>query len=167
MAYEKQNFVDGQVLTAAHLNHIEDGIGSAVLTVNGTPPDENGNVEVAGGSGGSGAFLDITTTRKDDVDGSGRSGLVVKISTETSDSIDYVYDGLGIDSATAETLEPGTDATAVIASPMGNKRTLKLGIPRGKSAYEYAQDGGYTGTEEEFTEGLVSLFLTDSEEVAF
>lgn len=26
MAYEKQNFVDGQVLTAAQLNHIEDGI---------------------------------------------------------------------------------------------------------------------------------------------
>ena len=26
MAYEKQNFIDGQVLTAEHLNHIEDGI---------------------------------------------------------------------------------------------------------------------------------------------
>ena len=29
MAYEKQNFVDGQVLTAAQLNHIEDGIVAA------------------------------------------------------------------------------------------------------------------------------------------
>lgn len=26
MSYEKQNFVDGQILTAAQLNHIEDGI---------------------------------------------------------------------------------------------------------------------------------------------
>ena len=26
MAYEKQNFTDGAVLTAAALNHIEDGI---------------------------------------------------------------------------------------------------------------------------------------------
>lgn len=26
MAYEKQNFTDGKVLTAAHLNHIENGI---------------------------------------------------------------------------------------------------------------------------------------------
>ena len=26
MSYEKQNLVDGQILTAAHLNHIEDGI---------------------------------------------------------------------------------------------------------------------------------------------
>lgn len=26
MSYEKQNFVDDQILTADHLNHIEDGI---------------------------------------------------------------------------------------------------------------------------------------------
>ena len=26
MSYEKQNFVDGQTLTAAHLNHMEAGI---------------------------------------------------------------------------------------------------------------------------------------------
>lgn len=38
MSYEKQNFVDGQVLTAAHLNHIEDGISA---------------LESQGGSGGS------------------------------------------------------------------------------------------------------------------
>ena len=29
MSYEKQTFKDGQVLTAAHLNHIEDGIAAA------------------------------------------------------------------------------------------------------------------------------------------
>lgn len=29
MAYEKQNFVDGQVLTAAQLNHMEEGIAAA------------------------------------------------------------------------------------------------------------------------------------------
>lgn len=27
MSYEKQNFVSGQILTAAQLNHIEDGAG--------------------------------------------------------------------------------------------------------------------------------------------
>lgn len=26
MAYEKQNFTNGQTLTAEHLNHIEDGL---------------------------------------------------------------------------------------------------------------------------------------------
>lgn len=30
MAYTKQNFADGQVLTAAQLNHMEDGIAAAV-----------------------------------------------------------------------------------------------------------------------------------------
>ena len=29
MSYEKQNFADGQTLTAAHLNHIEEGIAAA------------------------------------------------------------------------------------------------------------------------------------------
>ena len=29
MSYTKQNFTDGQVLTAAHMNHIEDGIAAA------------------------------------------------------------------------------------------------------------------------------------------
>lgn len=28
MAYQKQNFTDGQVLTAEHLNHIEEGISA-------------------------------------------------------------------------------------------------------------------------------------------
>ena len=30
MSYEKQNFVDGQTLTAAHLNHMEEGIAAVV-----------------------------------------------------------------------------------------------------------------------------------------
>ena len=29
MSYEKQNFVEGQILTAAHLNHMEEGIAAA------------------------------------------------------------------------------------------------------------------------------------------
>ena len=30
MAYEKQNFADGMTLTAAHLNHMEEGIANAM-----------------------------------------------------------------------------------------------------------------------------------------
>ena len=33
MSYEKQNFVDGQTLTAAHLNHMEEGIAAAATGV--------------------------------------------------------------------------------------------------------------------------------------
>ena len=35
MSYEKQNFVDGQTLTAAHLNHMEEGIAAAATGVKG------------------------------------------------------------------------------------------------------------------------------------
>lgn len=60
MAYKKQNFVDGQVLEAEHLNHIETGIvdlenllnspdkQKPVTSVNDIKPDENGNVELSG-----------------------------------------------------------------------------------------------------------------------
>lgn len=34
---------------------------------------------------------------------------------------------------------------------------------RGKSAYEYAKDGGYTGTEEEFTEKLATDWATSGD----
>lgn len=37
----------------------------------------------------------------------------------------------------------------------------------GKSAYQYAVEGGYQGTEAEFTELLYSLTLTDAEEASF
>lgn len=54
MSYEKQNFVDGQILTAEHLNHMEQGIADAspVKTVNDTAPDENGNVKLPATSWG-------------------------------------------------------------------------------------------------------------------
>lgn len=38
---------------------------------------------------------------------------------------------------------------------------------RGKSAYAYAQDGGYTGTEEEFTSKLATEFLSVSDNAGF
>ena len=54
MAYEKQNFSDGQVLTADQLNRMEAGICSAVQSVNGKTPDENGNVQLQIQAEGSG-----------------------------------------------------------------------------------------------------------------
>ena len=39
MSYVKQNFVDGQTLTAAHLNHMEEGIASAATGVKGDKGD--------------------------------------------------------------------------------------------------------------------------------
>lgn len=56
---------------------------------------------------------------------------------------------------TVETMEAGSDATASITGTAENP-LLNLGIPKGadgtpgKSAYQYARDGGYAGTEAEF-----------------
>lgn len=55
------------------------------------------------------------------------------------------------------TLEPGESAYVVIHNDDPENPIMDFGIPRGadgKSAYEYAQDGGYTGSEAEFTTKL-------------
>ena len=51
MSYTKQNFKSGQILTAAHLNHMEDGIaeaektgGSSITTSNSLTPEQFGAV---------------------------------------------------------------------------------------------------------------------------
>ena len=60
---------------------------------------------------------------------------------------------------TVETLPSGSPATASMSGTPENP-LLNLGIPKGqtgdagKSAYQSAQDGGYTGTEEEFAEKM-------------
>lgn len=48
MAYTKQNFIDGEVLTAAKLNHMEDGIGDAyVKPSDGIPAGDIANNAVS------------------------------------------------------------------------------------------------------------------------
>ena len=56
MSYEKQNFVDGQTLTAAQLNHMEEGIANAAGT-QGEKGDkgEKGDTGPAGAKGDPGA----------------------------------------------------------------------------------------------------------------
>jgi hypothetical protein len=46
---------------------------------------------------------------------------------------------------------PSTNKTVVVFSPLGDK-----GAP-GKSAYQYATENGYTGTEQEFADMLLSI----------
>ena len=41
MSYEKQSFADGQVLEAAHLNHVEEGVADIDARV--TEIEENGS----------------------------------------------------------------------------------------------------------------------------
>ena len=53
MSYEKQNFVDGQTLTAAQLNHMEEGIAAAATGVKGDKGDkgDTGQAGVKGDKG--------------------------------------------------------------------------------------------------------------------
>lgn len=70
--------------------------------------------------------------------------------------------------ATAQTLQPGTPATASY-----DGQNFLFGIPNGapgadgKSAYEAAQDGGYTGTEAQFNADLsgVGALSSDVQEI--
>ncbi len=59
MSYEKQNFVDGQTLTAAQLNHMEAGIAATVTGVKGEkgdtgPKGDKGDTGPAGSKGDKG-----------------------------------------------------------------------------------------------------------------
>ena len=50
MAYEKQGFATGQVLTANHLNHMEEGIAAAVTVNEMVAAIEEAITDAIGGS---------------------------------------------------------------------------------------------------------------------
>ena len=75
MNYEKQNFVDGQTLTAAQLNHMENGIANAAGTQGekgekgdtgpAGPKGDKGDTGAAGAAGADGKSVKaiaLTTT---------------------------------------------------------------------------------------------------------
>ena len=57
MSYKKQNFVDDQILTAGHLNHIEDGIENLINSISlGIHTDGAVYVFIDGNPVGTGIF---------------------------------------------------------------------------------------------------------------
>lgn len=100
MQYTKQNFLDGQTLTAEQLNHIEDGIvaagenGGSVLTI-GTVTSgdtaaasiEDGklNLVLPRGAGGKDAVVDETLSKKGEAADAKITGDKVKQLTEKLD----------------------------------------------------------------------------------
>lgn len=63
MAYTKQNFIDGEVLTAAKLNHMEDGIGDAYVKPDtGIPTGDIANNAVTAVKIANNAVSDYYTT---------------------------------------------------------------------------------------------------------
>ena len=75
MSYEKQNFVDGQTLTAAQLNHMEAGIAAAATGVKGDKGDK-GDTGPAGPKGDKGDPGDLGTATAAPVYAPSRMGCV-------------------------------------------------------------------------------------------
>ena len=91
-----------------------------------------------------------------------------------------VADGTGTDGGTgtggqAATIRIGTVTTlrynqnaTVVNSGTSTAAVLDFGIPRGKSVYEYAVEGGYEGTEQEFGQLIEDLLaIQDGNEVEY
>ena len=96
MAYECQNFKNGQVLSAECLNKMEKGIQDAcngVKSVNGNAPDANGNVVVEGGSGG---LLTIETITIGEDSGGEETVAVTGLTLDLSEYGAKVGDGFYI-----------------------------------------------------------------------
>lgn len=58
MAYEKQNFIDGEVLTAAHLNHIEEALAQLVSS---TPRLDNVTLLASAWEGADSLYSQVVT----------------------------------------------------------------------------------------------------------
>ena len=68
---------------------------------------------------------------------------------------------------TVTTLRYNQNAT-VVNSGTSAAAVLDFGIPRGKSVYEYAVEGGYEGTEQEFGQLIEDLLaIQDGNEVEY
>ncbi len=95
--------------------------------------------------------------------------------TSTWTQLSYlVADGNGA-AGQAATIRIGTVTTlaytasaTVVNSGTANEAVLDFGIPRGKSVYEYAVEGGYEGTEAEFGQLIEDLLaIQDGNEVEY
>ena len=95
--------------------------------------------------------------------------------TSTWTQLSYlVADGSGA-AGQAATIRIGTVTTlaynasaTVVKSGTSNAAGLDFGIPRGKSVYEYAVEGGYEGTEAEFGQLIEDLLaIQDGNEVEY
>lgn len=137
MAYTKQNFKDGEVLTAAQLNHIEAGIV------------ELENQGGSGGSGGADGYSPTATVRQT---ANGATITITDKNGTTTANVNHGNDGNdgndGEDGVTPEftigtvtTLSAGSNATATITGTKENP-VLNLGIPKGADGSSGGEGGG-------------------------
>lgn len=87
----------------------------------------------------------------------------VQVEADIPQTVNYVATSVNV--GTTTTLNPGQQAT-VTNSGTEQNAIFNFGIPRGKSAYEEAVEGGYEGTETEFKEALASDIATVADNIS-
>lgn len=146
MDYKKQNFEDGKVLTAAQLNAMEEGIyQNAQAVENKADIDENGKLK--------NEQLPENVLTEEDLEEAINTAL-----TQAKDSGEFKGDkgDKGDKGETGPQGPAGPQGDKGDKGEQGEKGADGSSGKDGKSAYQYAKDGGYTGTEEEFAEKLAS-----------
>ena len=139
---------------AAKINDIQniaedakESAAAAVKSVNGQPPDENGNVTVEGGGGGAGTpggYYTPTVTQPDE------NTMRVSYAASQDGMTDVPDVDVTLPQGPQGGIGPqGPQGIQGEAGPAGADGAQGPAGADGKSAYQYAQDGGYTGTEEE------------------
>ena len=146
---------EGAVISADEVSVSEDG--SAAASVGEDLPRGKSAYEIAKENGFSGTEAEWLASLKGEPGSPGAKG---------NKGDPGATPNLTIGSVT--TLDAGQNATAIITGESPDL-TLNLGIPKGadgqpgadgKTAYQYAQDGGYTRTETEFATKLAQEQLT-------
>lgn len=129
-----------------------DGVGIESVVQTTTSTEDGGtNIVTVTKTDGTTSTFQVKNGSK------GSDGVPGKDGSNGVDGKDGV-DGItpNIQIGTVETLEAGDNATSSITGTTENP-LLNLGIPKGgdgKSAYQFAQEAGYTGTETEFVAKL-------------
>ena len=152
--------------TLASTIDVEEIEGGYRLTITDADGEQSIDVMhgVKGEDGKDGTVVSISVSPTD-------TGNTVTITTEDPETGETTAEIFNVDNGTDGTdgnsitevevtmLEPGSEPTAQLSNvglPVAGSvdQKLSLGIPGSKSAYAYAQAGGYTGTEEEFSKKL-------------
>ena len=102
----------------------------------------------------------ICTSRTDKADGSGFASITYKGTLKGADgTTPHIGENGNWYLGTTDTGKPSRGATGATGAK-GEKGDTGAAGADGKSAYQYAQEGGYTGTETEFAEKLAQEQLT-------
>lgn len=179
MAYEKQNFIPGQKLKASQLNHIEDGIVNAVSVTEQTLTEAQKsqarkNLALDDIADGKSAYEYATEAGYEGTEAefaaklaSESSGIHIGAEAPTDENVDIWIDTdeeveEPKDGEDGATFTPSVSADGVISwtnnRGLNNPEPVNIRGKDGKSAYQYAKDGGYAGTEAEFAKKLAEEY---------